>query len=110
MGYDILSNTTQKSWSCHHDWGCFLDLAEFFGWAPEHKGCHYYIGNNYQKVSDTDARAMAKALNQAIVYIQDVQHINMKHNGETLRTFDVSDVTHLCVLATLADAGGFTIA
>ncbi len=110
MGYDILSNTTQKSWTCHHDWGCFLDLAQAFGSSPEHQGGHYYIGNDHQEVSDEDARAMAKALNRAIVYIQDVKHINMTHNGETLRTFDDSDVTHLCALAALADAGSFTIA
>ncbi len=109
MGYDILSNTTPKSWSCHHDWGCFFDLAQAFGWAPEHKGCHYYIDNNYQKVSDIDARAMAKALTLAIVYIEDVQPINMEADGKTLRTFEVADVAHLCALAALADAGGFTI-
>ena len=110
MGYDILSNTTQKSWSCHHDWGCFLDLAAAFGWAPEQNGSHYYVGNNHQKVTDTDARAMAKALNLAIVYIEDVQPMNMKADGKTLRTFDAADVTHLRALAALADAGGFTIA
>jgi hypothetical protein len=109
MGYDILSNTTQKSWSCHHDWGCFLDLAEAFGWVPEHKGIHYYIGNNYQKVSDEDAFAMATALNMAIAYLKDAP-VNMTANGTILRTFDATDITHLRALASLGGAGGFTIA
>jgi hypothetical protein len=109
MGYDILSNTTQKSWSCHHDWGCFIDLAEAFGWIPEHNGVHYYIGNDYQKVSDEDALAMARALNLAIAFIKETP-VNMKAGGKTLRTFDAADFTHLCALAELAGAGGFTIA
>jgi hypothetical protein len=108
MGYDILSNTTQKTWSCRN-FGFIVDLAEAFGWLPEHKGIHYYIGNNYQKVSDEDAFAMAKALNMAIAYIKDAP-VNMTAKGTILRTFDATDVTHLCALATLAGAGGFTIA
>ena len=110
MGYDILSNTTHNSWNCGHAWGCYLDLAEAFGWAPEQNGSHYYIGNDYQNVSDKDARAIANALLLAIAYIQDVQPINMTANGTTLLTFDVEDVPHLCDLVALTLAGGFTVA
>jgi hypothetical protein len=113
MGYDILSNTTPQCWSCHHDWGCFLDLAEAFGWVPEprpqhvpgHDDSSYYIWNDRQKVSDADAQA----LDLAIDYMKDAP-INMKAGGTTLKTFDAEDITHLRALATLAGTGGFTIA
>jgi hypothetical protein len=108
MGYDILSNTTQKSWNCHHDWGCFLSLAQAFGWAPERKD-FYYIHTDFQKVSDEDAFAMAEALNMAIAYIKD-EPVDMTFNADILKTFDATDVPHLCALATLASEGGFTIA
>jgi hypothetical protein len=108
MGYDILSNTTQDSWNCHN-FGFIVDLAEAFGWLPEHKGSHYYIRNDFQKVSDEDALAMAQALNRAIAYIKDAP-VNMTFDGETLTTFVAGDITHLSALTALACAGGFTIA
>jgi hypothetical protein len=111
LGYDILSNTTQKSWSCNqHSWGSILGLAQHFGWVPEHNAGTYYMGNDFQKVSDKDACGIARALDRAIVYIEAVAGINLKAGEETLRTFDVADVEHLSELVQLADAGGFIIA
>ena len=81
MSYEILGSTG-KNWSCHQSiWGLYLDLAEAFGWKPE--GAFFkcdelgfgehpsgsYLGNDWQIVTDDDARAMAAALNLAVATI-----------------------------------------
>jgi hypothetical protein len=74
-----LFGSTGMYWSCHQcDWGKYLDLAIAFGWLPE--GAFFkcaeggygehpsasFTGNDFQVVTDSDARAMAVALNRAV--------------------------------------------
>lgn len=78
MSYEILSNSG-KYWTCHQSaWADYLMLATTFGWAPEGAffkedeggfGPHpsgSYLGNDWQKVTDQDARAFGAALHCAI--------------------------------------------
>jgi hypothetical protein len=77
MGYEFWGRKG-KYWSCHQeDWRFYLDVATAFGWVPE--GAFFkcdeggygehpsgsYLGNDWQIVTDDDARAMA-ALNRAV--------------------------------------------
>jgi hypothetical protein len=81
MGYDILGKAG-KYWNCHQsDWINYLEVATAFGWAPE--GTFYegdkggvgeqlfasYLGNDRQRVTDNDARAMGAALNLALATV-----------------------------------------
>lgn len=81
MSYELLGSNN-KYWTCQQGaWGFYLDLAAAFGWLPE--GAFFkwdeggfrehpsgsYIGNDWQIVTDTDARAMAAAFNLAVATI-----------------------------------------
>jgi hypothetical protein len=81
MSYEILGSTGQY-WSCHQcAWRHYLKIAIAFGWVPE--GAFFkcdevgfgehpsgsYSGNDWQIVTDDDARAMAAALNLAVATI-----------------------------------------
>jgi hypothetical protein len=81
MSYEIVGNSG-KYWTCHQSaWSDYLVLAVAFGWAPDGAffkcdeggfGEHVsgsYLGNDWQMVTDDDARAMATALNLAIAVI-----------------------------------------
>jgi hypothetical protein len=78
MSYEIFGSNG-KYWTCHqYDWGGYLDVAIAFCWLPE--GAFFkcdeggfgehpsgsYIGNDFQIVTDDDARAMAAALKLAV--------------------------------------------
>ena len=81
MSYEILGSN-DKYWTCHqYAWRDYLKVATAFGWAPE--GAFFkcdeggfgehpsgsYLGNDWQTVTDDDARAMATALNLAVATI-----------------------------------------
>jgi hypothetical protein len=81
MSYEILGSNG-KDWTCHQlAWRDYLKVATAFGWAPE--GAFFkcdelgfgehpsgsYLGNDWQMVTDTDACAMAAALDLAIATI-----------------------------------------
>ena len=81
MSYEIFGRNG-KYWTCHQDdWGSYLEVATAFGWTPEGAfskcdeggfGEHpsgSYLGNDFQIVTDGDARAMAEALNRAVTSI-----------------------------------------
>jgi hypothetical protein len=78
MSYEILGKSG-KYWTCHQtSWQNYLTIAIAFGWVPEGAffkndeggfGPHpsgSYLGNDWQLVTDEDARAFAAALNLAI--------------------------------------------
>src|SRR4051812_43009313 len=77
MSYELLGSTG-KYWTCHQlAWRDYLMVATAFGWAPDgafngHFGEHpsgSYLGNDWQQVTDDDARAFGAALNLAVAAI-----------------------------------------
>jgi hypothetical protein len=85
VSYDIMGHSG-KSWTCNQwAWPEYLKIATAFGWVPEGAffksdeagfGPHpsgSYLGNDWQQVTDSDARAFAAALLLAIATIKAVQ-------------------------------------
>jgi hypothetical protein len=81
MSYEVLGKNGEY-WTCHQDaWPGYLKVATAFGWAPEGAffindefGLRYhpsgsYLGNDWQLVTDDDARAFGAALRLAIAAI-----------------------------------------
>jgi hypothetical protein len=149
MSYEILGSSGQY-WSCNQlAWRDYLKVATAFGWTPEGaffkcdeigSGEHpsgSYLGNDWQIVTDDDARATAAALNLAVAAINagapmtDDQTTALRAfeieplfdddaeslascSVQTIRTRNGSsfkiNVCHMMALADVANAGGFTIA
>jgi hypothetical protein len=103
MSFEILGSTGED-WSCPQlMWESYLDLAEAFGWKPE--GAFFkcdpqtgfgpypsgsYTCNDWQIVTDDDARAMAAALNRAIAKINAGAPMTDEH-VEVLKKFKIGD-------------------
>jgi len=81
MSYEVLSSKG-KYWTCQQSaWPDYLKVATAFGWAPDGAffkndevglGDHpsgSYLGNDWQQVTDADARAFGTALNLAVATI-----------------------------------------
>jgi hypothetical protein len=102
MSYEIVGNTG-KYWTCHQSaWRDYLILAVAFGWAPhgaffkcdeggfrEHASGSY-LGNDWQTVTDDDARAMAAALNLAIAIINAGAPMT-DNQAKALKAFAIDD-------------------
>jgi hypothetical protein len=102
MSYEIVGNTG-KYWTCHQSaWHDYLILAVAFGWAPDGAffkcdeagfGEHAsgsYLGNDWQIVTDDDARAMATALNLAVAVINSGAPMT-DNQAKALKAFAVND-------------------
>ena len=102
MGYDILSKSGKSFWCQQSAWPDYLEVAIAFGWAPAGAffkndeagfGPHpsaSYLGNDWQQVTDDDARAFGAALNLAITTVKAGSPLIDDQAGK-LREFEVDD-------------------
>ena len=138
MGMDILFNRGDFRCSARF-WGECLTLAEVFGWiaAGTEAPCECVQGvitrdwgggygtNDYQQVTDEDARAFAAALKRGIEALMMEPPLTIEQ-AERVKVFDemitdninypgrigdikTSGVPRIAELATLASDGGFVI-
>jgi hypothetical protein len=95
-------------------WSMCLDVATAFGWKPagtigpddcDGEWGGGYFSNDYQQVTDDDARALAAALRQALVALETKQTLTKEQSK-------ACDAIHLGVirkLANYAEGGRFAI-
>jgi hypothetical protein len=152
MSYDIHSNCSSKSFKCNNAaWPRYLQLARAFGWRPagvthfiawtengpklteipDGQGSYFY--NDWQQVTDVDARELAKALRRAAAAVDERSPLT-ENQYQNLKAFagrgddDVFiglvpqqgaadwqgiagvDLRGVLALSDLAGEGGFTIA
>jgi hypothetical protein len=93
MGYDFvgLGGLGHRETNFNNGfWGTQLDIAEIFDWqpagtiAPPDRSSAWsgqYCGNDFQEVTDADARALGEALHRALAALRTVQ-------VETIDAFD----------------------
>jgi hypothetical protein len=137
MSYEILGKSGSY-WTCpQNSWRHYLRIATAFGWAPD--GAFFkndegglrahpsgsYLGNDWQQVTDDDARAFSVALKLAIGAVNAgsplttdqadaLKPLEVTSNDEAGR-FDPNEQSYVALLGTIADLaevaalGSFTI-
>jgi hypothetical protein len=124
MGMDLLGNHGDERFSARVWWEC-LERAIEFGWEPEGTVAPTYwlgewhgeyFGNDWQAVTDRDARALGEALVRAIATLSSRVNVQ-KPNTQALNAplfvkEDPVDAEIACLrrLADYALKGGFVIA
>jgi hypothetical protein len=112
MGIDLVGNHGDARFAFGTWDGC-LELAVAFGWQPagtsappDHKGpwSGTYCGNDYQEVSDQDARAMAAALHLALAALP-----KQKFTAKQRKAWASAEIFSVFHLANYANDGGFLI-
>lgn len=115
MGFDL---TGGESFNWHSWRGC-LDVAKAFGWKPagtappppEHRPPNAggrgggYFSNDFQSVTESDAKDLSRALFRAINAVQTGRLLPLNQHL-AIKEVDLSEVTRL---ANHAFRGGFTI-
>lgn len=95
-------------------WHSALNVALKFGWTPVgtsaplnfgREWCGSYTSNDFQTVTDSDARALASALLQAV----DALITNRPLTFEQAAVLDEANIIRLIELAALARRGNFQI-
>jgi hypothetical protein len=125
MGMDLLGNHGQE-WFNMSAWGWCLQRALEFGWEPEGTVAptHWsgecdgkdYFCNEWQTVTDRDARALGEALVRAIATLSarvDVQKTSTEELNTSLFVKEEPVDAEIACLRRLADyalKGGFVIA
>ena len=96
-------------------WRECLDIAIAFGWQPAgtiaptyHDGAWAggYCSNDFQEVSDSDARALGRALHRAVTSVRTGQALT----EEQAAVLDGMHIGVVCELADYAVSGRFAIA
>lgn len=137
MGFDLCGRggLHAENWSA---WVSLLDLARRYGWKPAGTVMNQdvvgwngsYLSNNYQEVTDTDAKALGEALMRAVhdlanqrgVSVADIPEFNRERQFEALllklragaeivlpEEQDAPDLSHVMAFARYALKGGFRI-
>jgi hypothetical protein len=68
MGYDLVSDHGEVGFN-NTGWSTVLSHAIEYGWKPE-PDLDYYFGNDYQKVTDHDARNLGEALLRGVAVLE----------------------------------------
>jgi hypothetical protein len=114
MGIDLIGHE-EKSLS-FAVWGGILDLAVAFGWEPagtiapyNHEGpwSGTYCGNDGQRFSDKDSRAISEALYRALTALKPKQKLTAGQRKAWSSKY--VGVVSVCRFAEYADKGGFAI-
>lgn len=117
MSMDLYSRHGEISFSAATWDGCF-HLAVAFGWKPVGTNPPFvgttrddwdggYFGNDFQQVTDDDARAMADALTRALTALKARRKLK-KERAKAWACKSVS-IFHVCDLVRYAGKGGFLI-
>lgn len=97
-------------------WDGYLKLAVAFGWEPAGTTAPYnhegpwsgtYGGNDGQRVSDKDSRAISEALYRALTALQPKQKLRAGQCRAWSNKY--VSVVSVCHFAEYADKGGFAI-
>lgn len=116
MGVDLIGLVDEVGEASFH-WGLWrtcLGIAAIFGWQPAGtvKSSDYdgewngsYFTNDFQEVTDGDARALGAALHRAIAAVS----IGQALTEEQAKALDCLDLNGVRRLADYAASGGFVI-
>ena len=112
MGVDLIGHGGASfQWN---DWHQLLRIAIAFGWhpagtiAPPDRDGDWgggYFSNDFQEVSDSDARALRRALHRAVTSVRTEQALT----EEQATALDGMHIGVVCELADYAVSGGFAI-
>jgi hypothetical protein len=119
MGMDLLGNHGDERFSAR-GWHWCLERAIEFGWTPEGTVVDFpgewgggYLTNDYQTVTDSDARSLGEALLRAAATLSAREQDKIQENdfaAEFAATKFGDEVRCLQRLAAYALKGGFVIA
>jgi len=117
MGIDLFGRGEAEARFSHDGWRNCLNLALAFGWRPAgtvHR--HEYMGppngwpgdyvtNDFQLVTDDDAKALATALRRALRARRTKRRLTKKQQG----AWSATRMNVICGLAKFCEAGSFSI-
>lgn len=113
MGVDLMGHGGASfNWA---SWRSLLDIAVAFGWQPAktvmpdktYRGWSgTYCSNDFQKVTDQDARELSAALYQAIAAILSPKKALTAEQAEAIKGEGIQNIR---LLADYAAKGGFAI-
>lgn len=114
MGMDLMGFGTTEHLS-QSFWLAVLEMASSFGWEPagtrpqdafdDEWDAMNYWSNDYQEVSDADAKALGEALNRALMAMRTKQTLTEK---QVQALWDMSEES-IRQLADFCARGGFLI-
>jgi hypothetical protein len=113
MGVDLIGRGGDVSFNWSY-WRACLGIAIAFGWQPAGTIAHPdhdgdwdggYFTNDFQEVSDSDARALGVALHRAVASVRTGQALT----EEQAKALDGMHIGQVCEFADYAVSGGFAI-